>query len=468
MEAEPGALAVERHGIEFVPYAERYGTPRRLFTIWFSVNLSVLCLTAGTLGIFAGLPLGATLVALALGNALGTVFMAAHSAQGPHLGIPQMIQSRAQFGVLGAALPLLAVVIEATLYTSANGVIVRETLKELLPLSDSAALVLFGSLTLLVAFTGYELIHKLGAVLSFVSGAFFLAVAVSIVAHGHGITQGAAHPGHFALAPFVLTVTQATAWNLSSAPYVADYSRYLPPSVPTWTTFWYTALGNFISATLIMSLGACMASVVPELAINPGRGLPQLFGGGTYLVGPLIVLGLLEVNVMSLYSAYMSSVTIFTGVRGMGRIGVPGKFFLMLLLISIATAVAAVTRDKFDVYFADLLSLLVYVLVPWSAINLADYYIVRKGRYSIEDMFTLDGIYGRYQWGAIGVYLVSILIQIPFMSMSFYTGALAHALGADIAWLPGLIVPTALYCVLPTQRTAKTSAAGATAARFLS
>jgi nucleobase:cation symporter-1, NCS1 family len=466
MEAEPGALAVERHGIEFVPYAERYGTPRRLFTIWFSVNLSVLCLTAGTLGIFAGLPLGATLVALALGNALGTVFMAAHSAQGPHLGIPQMIQSRAQFGVLGAALPLLAVVIEATLYTAANGVIVRETLKELLPLSDSAALVLFGSLTLLVAFTGYELIHKLGAVLSFVSGAFFLAVAVSIVAHGHGISQGAAHPGHFALAPFVLTVTQATAWNLSSAPYVADYSRYLPPSVPTWTTFWYTALGNYISATLIMSLGACMASVVPELAINPGRGLPQLFGGGTYAVGPLIVLGLLEVNVMSLYSAYMSSVTIFTGVRGMGRVGVLGKFFLMMLLISIATAVAAVTRDKFDVYFADLLSLLVYVLVPWSAINLADYYIVRKGRYSIEDMFTLDGIYGRYQWGSIGVYLVSILVQIPFMSMSFYTGALAHALGADIAWLPGLIVPTALYCILPTQRMAKASAASGTA-RFL-
>jgi NCS1 family nucleobase:cation symporter-1 len=38
-------LSVERHGIEFVPLSERYGTPRRLFTIWFSINLSLLCLT---------------------------------------------------------------------------------------------------------------------------------------------------------------------------------------------------------------------------------------------------------------------------------------------------------------------------------------------------------------------------------------------------------------------------------------
>jgi purine-cytosine permease-like protein len=37
------------------------------------------------------------------------VFMASHSAQGPQLGIPQMIQSRAQFGVIGAILPLFLV-----------------------------------------------------------------------------------------------------------------------------------------------------------------------------------------------------------------------------------------------------------------------------------------------------------------------------------------------------------------------
>jgi nucleobase:cation symporter-1, NCS1 family len=441
-------LSVERHGIEFVPISERYGTPRRLFTIWFSINLSLLCLTTGTLGVIAGLSLPWTLLALVLGNAIGTVFMAAHSAQGPHLGIPQMIQSRAQFGVLGAALPLFAVVAEATLYTAANGVIVRETLDAILPLGDYSALMVFGLITLLIAFVGYELIHKMGAALTAISGAFLLTVAALIFLRSHALPSTAAPLGGFTLAVFISTVTQATAWNLSSAPYVADYSRYLPATVSTQATFWYTGLGNFLSATLIMGLGAYMAAALPQLAGNPGGGLTELFGSGRYVAGLLIVVGLLEVNVMNLYSAYMSTVTIFTGVRSMQRVSISTKFLLMASIMAIATAIAAITKDNFNVYFADLLSVLVYVLVPWSAINLADYYLVRKGRYSIDQMFALDGIYGRYQWKSIGVYVLSVLVQIPFASLSFYVGPLARRIGADLAWLPGLVIPGILYCVI--------------------
>ncbi|MDB6085403.1 MAG: cytosine permease [Gammaproteobacteria bacterium] len=447
MAHESESPAVERHGIEFVPLAERYGSPRRLFTIWFSVNLSLLCLTAGTLGVLAGLSLGWTLAALVIGNMIGTVFMAAHSAQGPHLGVPQMIQSRAQFGVLGAALPLLAVVIEATLYTSANGVIVRDTFDAILPIGDFAAFALFGGLTLAIAFAGYELIHKLGATLAVVSGVFLLTLLATLLMHAHA-ASGHATLGHFTLPLFILTVTQATAWNLSSAPYVADYSRYLPEDVSTARTFWWTAMGNFLGATLVMALGAYMACAFPLLGQHPGRGIAELFGRGRYVAGLLIVSGLLVVNVMNLYSAYMSTVTIFTGVRSMSRISVRSKFLAMLSLMVIATAIAAAARDKFDVYFSDLLAALVYVLVPWSAINLADYYIVRKGHYSIDQMFRLDGIYGRYQWKSIAVYVLSILVQVPFASLSFYAGPLARAVGADIAWLPGLIVPTVLYCLI--------------------
>jgi hypothetical protein len=37
-----------------------------------------------------------------------TTFMALHASQGPHLGLPQMLQSRAQFGYRGVVVPLLA------------------------------------------------------------------------------------------------------------------------------------------------------------------------------------------------------------------------------------------------------------------------------------------------------------------------------------------------------------------------
>ena len=44
-----------------------------------------------------------------LGALFGTFFMAFHANQGPRMGLPQMIQSRAQFGTRGAVVPFIAV-----------------------------------------------------------------------------------------------------------------------------------------------------------------------------------------------------------------------------------------------------------------------------------------------------------------------------------------------------------------------
>ena len=398
----------------------------------------------------AGLPLGWTLWALAVGNAFGTIFMAAHSAQGPHLGIPQMIQSRAQFGVLGAGLPLLAVVAAQTLYASANGILIQDTIRMLLPVSGTSAIVLFGLITVAIAFFGYELIHRVGVLLTVSSGALVAGIVIALARAPHAAGALATHAPHFTTATFVVVVAQATAWSLSSGPTVADYSRYLPTSVSVSETFWYTGMGNFLGSLLMMGIGAYLAAWHPEFMGHSGTGIAELFGQGRFIAAILIILNLLQVNVMVLYSAYMSAVTIVTGVRGMKRVSLSAKLSVMAALMSIATAIALLTQDSFDRYFSDLLALLVYVLIPWSAINLADYYIVRKGVYSIEQMFLMDGIYGRYRWKTLGVYAVSILTQVPFMSLSFYAGPFARATGADMAWLPGLAVPAILYCLIET------------------
>lgn len=443
-------FGIERRGIEFIPATERYGTPRRLFTVWFGVNLSILCLTVGTLGVSAGLPFAWTCLALVLGNLLGTFFMAAHSAQGPRLGIPQMIQSRAQFGVLGAGLPLIAVLASNTLYAAANAILIQDTVRMVLPVTGSAAIVLFAAVTILIAFMGYELIHRLAAALTFLSGILFASAAALLLLQGSHAAAVTPHAGHFSSATFILVVTQATAWSLSSAPTVADYSRYLPADVSTSTTFWYTGLGNFLGSILMMTLGAWLATSFPYLASHAGLGIAQLFGRGQHVAALLIIMNLLQVNVMVLYSAYMSSTTILTGLRGMDRVALAYKFVVMSLIMSVATIIALATRNDFDAYFSDLLAMLVYTLIPWSAINLADYYVVSRGVYSIEQIFRLDGIYGPYRYRTIAIYILSILVQIPFVRLSFYTGPLEHLIGADVAWLPGTLVPALLYCL--TQR----------------
>ena len=393
------------------------------------------------------------IAALALGNVIGTVFMAAHSAQGPHLGIPQMIQSRAQFGVLGAAVPLVAVVVTYVLYTAADGLVVEGTLSSLLSIGDNASLILFGLVTLVVAYVGYELIHRIAALLSVLSAALFVMVTIAYLAKvGVAVPIPASPSNAFDVKLFTAIVTQAAAWTLSFGPYVADYSRYLSAKVPTSTTFWYTAGGCFLGATLTMAFGAYLASVDPQGTADLGAAVVAVFPWGKASVRVVLAMAVLVGNVMNVYSAYMSTTTIFAGLRDMRTVPKSTKLMTMTIVTTAATAIAIWAQGHFDKYFGDTLSVMIYLLVPWSAINLADYYIVRKGRYVIEDMYRLHGRYGVFRRWTILTYLGSVLVEVPFMNLTGFKGAVARAIDVDVAWLPGLVTAALVYVAVERRR----------------
>ena len=54
---------------------------------------------------------------------------------------------------------------------------------------------------------------------------------------------------------------------------------------------------------------------------------------------------------------------------------------------SVATLIAILGQGDFMTMFESFLTLLLYVLIPWSAINLTDYFVVRKGEYDISALF---------------------------------------------------------------------------------
>ena len=93
---------IEKRSIDYVPLAERHGKVWHLWPVWFSGDAHLATLAVGVLGITLGGNLLWTSVAVLAGCLLGTFFMAFHSTQGPQLGLPQMIQSRPQFGYSGA------------------------------------------------------------------------------------------------------------------------------------------------------------------------------------------------------------------------------------------------------------------------------------------------------------------------------------------------------------------------------
>lgn len=449
-------MKLEKRSIEFVPHAERYGTPRRLFTIWFSSNFQVTALMVGTLGIASGLSFAWTLLGLLIGNLVGTIFMAAHSAQGPHLGVPQMIQSRAQFGVYGAAIPLLVMVTAAVLFLAASGVLMRDALKALVPISDDQAIVGVGILTFIIGFVGYELIHRLGAWMSLMSTLVFASALTLILLHPNDVISTTAKGEGFSLTAFNLVVAQAASWTLGYGPYVADYSRYLPAHVSTRATFWTTYCGCALGSFAMMALGALVAVAIPAaLGHDPATEIAMLFGRWAPLALGVIALGVIQYNVLCLYSAYMSSVTIFGAFGGLRYVTASAKALVMAVLTVAATLVAIATQYRFDTFFADILIGQLYLLIPWSAINLADYYWVCRGHYEVGELYDPKGRYGRFNRRTLAVYAVSIIGTIPFMKLSFYTGFVANWLGVDISWAVGLVLAGVMYCMVNSQPSIK-------------
>ncbi|MGW1553429.1 cytosine permease, partial [Streptomyces sp. NPDC002346] len=84
--------AVEQHTIDHVPDHERHGRVRDLFTMWFGTNIAPLPLVTGAMGVQVfHQSFWSSVLAIIVGQLVGGVFMALHSAQGPQLGVPQMI-----------------------------------------------------------------------------------------------------------------------------------------------------------------------------------------------------------------------------------------------------------------------------------------------------------------------------------------------------------------------------------------
>lgn len=433
--------------VEFIPHKERHGHPASQFPLWFSVNMMVLTTLTGGIGVLAGLNMFWSIVAIVIGNLLGAVFVAAHAVQGPRLGIPQMIQSRAQFGVFGAVLPLIAVLVMYVGYFASNSVIAGDAIAAGTPINKTWGIVLSGLVILVITFYGHDLIHKIERWFAVLLAIGF--IALTVVTMQLGLPEGVWNAGDFNGNAFLLLIGATATWQLTFAPYVADYSRYLPANTSAKPVFLFTYAGLAVSTIWLMTLGAALTTIFPAYGDRPSETIASLFPEGMApLIYVFIVLGVIATNVFNLYGAFMSLTTIvdtFSRVRA--KISVRAALLLVVFVISTVVAVAA--SDDFMTYFSNLLLVLSYLLFPWTTINLVDFYFVRKGRYVVRDIFDPNGRYGRFNRPALLSYVIAIIVQLPFMSTAFFTGPLYEALGGvDIAWIIALTLPGVIYFFL--------------------
>jgi NCS1 family nucleobase:cation symporter-1 len=151
---------------------------------------------------------------------------------------------------------------------------------------------------------------------------------------------------------------------------------------------------------------------------------------------------------MNLYCAALSALTFGQTLVPKWSPGSRARVTISLILFGISVAGALLSKGSFLANYESFISILLYVLVPWTAINLVDYYLLRHGQYDIASFFRQDGgIYGRINAPAVICYGVGILVQVPFISAApLFTGFVAKSLdGTDLSWIVGLAVTSPAY-----------------------
>ncbi len=440
------ALGIESHSIDYVPLAERHGKVWHLWPVWFTGDAHLATLAVGVLGITLGTNLFWTAVAIVLGCALGTFFMAFHSTQGPQLGLPQMIQSRPQFGYLGALFVWVVALVTYVGYNAFNQLLAGQTVHHLTGAEPHASYLAFTVLAVVVALIGYDLIHRAQRWLAYVLIAGLAVFTVGVLATGH-FPAGQLSVHGFRWTPFLTQFFVAAAYQLSWSIYVSDYSRYLPKNVGVRASFWWTYLGALVGGAWMMLAGALAAALdaKADVAEAVQRAGDHVFSGFGTILLIAALLGLLTITGLNFYGASLTLLSVADSIRPLRT--TVGKRVAGLVAVAVtSTLIALLAPADFLTSFEDFLAILLYLFTPWTAINLVDFYVVRHSHYSIREIFNPNGMYGRWSWRGLLAYGVGFAVMIPFFSTGMYTGPIAHALhGTDIAMLIGLPVAAGVY-----------------------
>ena len=439
---------VEVRSIDYVPLNERHGKVWSQGPLWFMSNAQIATLAVGVLSATAGGNLIWSLLAIIAGALLGTFFMAFHSAQGPQLGLPQMIQSRPQFGYMGALLVWAFAYLQYAGFNIFNTILAGDALHTTVHGPSKMWIVVATLLAAVVALVGYDLIHGVERWLTL--GFLIIFGILTITVFTLPYPSGSFDLGAFKATPFLVQFGAVAGYQISWAIYVSDYSRYLPPDVTVRKTFFWTYWGSALGAIWLMCLGAALASWQGKnfdtiASLNTAG--DNLFSGFGAIALIFSTLGLISVTALNMYGG---SLTLISAIDSFAKVRPTATVRIVTIAITAVLSVipALLIGQNFLTNFEDFLLLVLYLFIPWTAVNLVDYYIVRRGHYAIAEIFNPHGLYGRWGWRGITAYLVGFAAMLPFLSTSRYTGFVANDLkGADISLFIGLPVAGILYYV---------------------
>lgn len=444
--AEPRGL-IEKRAIEYIPLRERHGKPWHVTPVWIACSANLTGLAIGTIGVFSGLTLAWSLIAIVLGGLFGTFFAAFHASQGPQLGIPQMIQSRPQYGYLGAVLIYLIAIVAYLGINIFAIILMGQALSALTGISTDTGMIVTTLVAIALAVAGYDVVHKVSrwTTIAFVASLATIAVASFFVLD---LPAGSGSLSSFNMAAFMLQASAMAVATLAWAPYVSDYTRYLP-HLSTKASFFGTYLGMAMTGIVVAGVAAVITAGLPTLDLVTAITTvgDDVFNGLGDIVLSVTLLGTVILVCMNTYGGSLTLMSVADSFRPTTPHPLV-RPIVATVFGGISLVIAFQASGSFITNFVNFLTILFYALAPWTATNLVDFYFVRRGQYSIREIFNPRGMYGSWNWRGYASYLVSLLTMIPFAMTVWWSGPIANRLGYDLAPFVGMAVSAAVYFVL--------------------
>lgn len=435
---------VEQRSIDYVPPSERHGRVRDQFTVWTAANATALNIFFGSLAILLGLNFVWAVIAIVVGTVLGALMTSLHALQGPKLGLPQLLQSRAQFGYYGAVIFFLGFIVVEFGFMASQLVIQAYSMHQVVPGVSIPVWAFIAVIPVtLIAIFGYDWVHRWqrwATILLSITAVVMLIQALTYNGHLAKSASGTTAPS---LALF-LVVTVIFIINIAGwAPNVSDYSRYLPENVRFWPVFWAVFLGNVLPTVAFAIIGAYITGLLPAASLY---GAVQHVSGDWALV--IMAISLTGTNVFNTYTGMLSMISTADTFAKVKRTLTPRVIGIVIMVVA-ALLAAILGYHSFLNNFVNFLDVLIFIFFPWSAINLADFYLVRHGHYEIPPFFERNGPYGLVQAPAAIVYVVGLIVELLFVNQTYYTGPLVKYInGVDISWILGFFVPFVLYTII--------------------
>jgi NCS1 family nucleobase:cation symporter-1 len=446
---------IEARGIDYVPDDERHGRPSELFWVWAASNVNYLYIVLGGLLMVFGLNVWQGLLVVVVGNLFwGAIGLLAVS--GPVAGTPSSVITRSMFGIRGnrvytgvfnwptfiayEAINLCLGALAGFAFADQLGVSPNRPVQVLV-------VVLTAALTLVISVYGHATILRMSGVFTAVLALVMLVLGVFVLLKadwGYAADPSFAPTGGVLIGTMVAGVTvmasSPLSWGIS-----ADYARYLPADTSRFAVAAWTALGGFIPAVVLGSIGVLAGSVVDME--DPQTSLSAILPGWFYPVFLLmIVFGCITNNILTMYSSGLC----------LQAIGIPLKRSITVLfdgVLGVGMACYALFVSDFTSTLSSLLELSVALLGPSIAIYAIDI-IVRRNRYDGADLHneTPTSAYwynGGVNWAGFAALFLGTGAAALWLNTTSYVGPLAkHFDGADLSSVVGPVVSIVVYAGL--------------------